>query len=127
MKIYKFLIVLVFLFFYNCQKNISEINFINLYTTTITSVKCENLKKAPSVKNVILSDEENDKLLNNFSKLKPAPNGLNIDARVYGSIYDGSKKLDFCSGIGVIEINNKKYLVDKYLRDNLITLTQGKR
>lgn len=125
-KMYKFLIIFIFLFFYNCQKNIPEINFINLYTTTITSVKCENLRKASNVKSIILSDEENDNLLSSFSKLKPASKDLSIDARVYGSIYDGSKKLDFCSGIGVIEINNKKYLVDKNLRDNLLMLTQGK-
>lgn len=120
------LIIFMFLLFINCQKPKSEIHYISLYTTTITLVKCENLKKSSTTKSIVLSDEENDELVNIFSHLKPLKKNLGIDARVYGSVYDGSKKISFCSSVGVIEINNKKYLVDDKLREYLLMLTSKK-
>lgn len=113
----------MFLLFFNCQKPKSEIHYISLYTSTITLLKCENLKKSSNTKSIVLSDEENNELVNIFYHLKPIKENLGIDARVYGSVYDGSKKMNFCSSIGVIEINNKKYSVDDNLREYLLMLT----
>lgn len=93
----------------------------------IRSINCDSLKFHSNKKQLILSNEENNKLVNIFSQLKPIQKALDIDARVYGSIYDGSKKLDFCSGIGVVEINEKKYFVNDELREYLLMLTTRKK
>lgn len=109
----------------NCQKQKGEIHYISLSTNTITFIKCENLKNSPNKKNHILSEKENDTLICLFSNLKVLQKDLDVDARIYGSIIDGSQKIDFCSGIGVIEINNKKYSVDNNLRLYLLKLTKN--
>ncbi|HAY3551429.1 hypothetical protein KRE47_10525 [Elizabethkingia meningoseptica] len=112
---------------FSCQKQEGQIYYINIGISPIRSIDCDNLKLHPDKKQLILSNEENSKLVNLFSQLKPIQKSLDVDARVYGSVYDGSKKLDFCSGIGVIEINNNKYFVDDSLREYLLVLTTKKK
>jgi|GEM_PF-1988176 len=115
--------ILLLSLFFSCQKQKGQIYYINMGISPIRSIDCNNLKLHTDKKQLILSNEENSKLVNLFSRLKPIQESLDVDARVYGSVYDGSKELDFCSGIGVIEINNKKYFVDDSLREYLLILT----
>lgn len=119
--------ILLLSLLFGCQKQEGEIYYINMGISPIRSIDCNSLKLHPNKKQLILSNEENSKLVNLFSKLKPIQGSLDVDSRVYGSVYDGSKKLDFCSGIGVIEINNKKYFVDDNLREYLLILTTKKK
>lgn len=97
---------------------------MGLYTTTITLVKCENLKKSTHLKKVTLSPEQDKEILNIFSQLKPIKENLDVDARLYGFINDGSQRLDFCMSATIIEINGKKYSVDNSLRTYIIKLTK---
>lgn len=110
-----------------CNKPKGELHYMNLYSTTITLLKCENLKKSSQLRNLILSDKENDALLDVFSKLQPINNNLDIDARMYGIIYKGSEKLNFCMSTTIIEINNEKYFVDDQLREYMLMLTTQKK
>ena len=110
--------------FLSCQKQQAEIHSIGFYTTTITLVSCEKLKKASHKKSKVLLDEENAKLLILFSKLKPIESDTNLDARLYGYVYDKSQKINFCMNIGIIEINGKKFNVSDELKQYMLLLSR---
>ncbi len=110
-----------------CQKPKSEIHYIGLYTSVITSLSCDNLKKATHKSNLILSEKENNELLTLFSHLTPTANDINIDARLYGFVWDEkNKRSDFCMNLGLIELNGKKYFVNDELRKYVLKLTKEK-
>lgn len=119
-----FLIIFSYSIFISCQKQQSEIHSIGFYTTTITSVSCEKLKKTSHKKSKILSDEENAKLLTLFSQLKPIESDVNLDARLYGNVYDKSKEINFCMNIGIIEINGMKFYVSDDLKQYMLFLSK---
>lgn len=123
MKILNILFILFLLIMSSCKNPKGEIEYIDIYTTTARSISCENLKKAKYKKKVLLSTPENHKLLKLITTLKPADSDWNIDARLYGFVYDGSEKLNFCMSTTIIEINNKKFFVDDELRDYIVKLT----
>ncbi|WP_185287649.1 hypothetical protein [Chryseobacterium lactis] len=113
---------------FSCQKQKSEIHYIGLYTTTITSLSCADLKKATHKTDLTLSEKENNELMQLFSRLKLAANDVNIDARLYGSIINEKKEnLNFCMNLGFIELNGKKYVVDDELREYILKLTERKK
>lgn len=116
------LIVIIFTFL-NCKKQEGELHYISMYISPVRSINCDSLKSSNHLKNLKLTIEEQKSLVSNFSQLKLAEVNLDVDARVFGSIEKDSKKYDFCAGIGVIEINNKKYMVDDNLRNYLLKLT----
>jgi hypothetical protein len=119
------LIISLFSILFSCQNQKSEIHYIGLYTTTITSLNCENLKKATHKKNLNLSGQQNEELLKMFSELKPVTKDVNIDVRLYGFIFNKEyKRLDFCMNIGFIEINNKKYFVSEKLKEYILKITK---
>lgn len=122
-----FITILLCSLFFGCQKQDGQIYYIDMRISPIRSIHCDSLKLHPNKKQLILSNEENNKLANIFSQLKPIQESLDIDARVYGYVYNGSKKMDFCSGIGIIKINEKKYLVNDKLREYLLKLTTQKK
>lgn len=122
---YNLSIILLFVLF-GCQEQKSEIQYIDIYTTTIRSITCENLRKSTHKNQLSLSSMESKKLSKMFSDLKPAESDWNIDARLYGIIYDKAKKLNFCMSTTIIEINNKKYFVNDQLRDYVVKLTTKK-
>jgi len=107
----------------SCKKSKGELHYINLYSTTITLLKCENLKKSSQLKNIILSEKENSEMLTIFSHLKPVKDNFDVDSRLYGTVYESSKRFDFCMSTTIIEINNKKFFVDDELRDYIVKLT----
>lgn len=119
-----FLIIFSYSIFFSCQKQQAEIHYIGFYTTTITLVNCEKLKKSSHKKSKILSDEENTELLTLFSQLKPIENNTNLDARLYGCVYDRSQKINFCMNIGIIEINGKKFHVSDKLKQYMLLLSK---
>lgn len=123
----KILLTAGMLSFSGCRKIEPEVHFINLYTTTVTRIPCENLKKSGSTQTIVLSDKENDRLTGLFSRLQPVDKNLDIDARMYGFVYSGTKKLDFCLNPGLIEINTGKFLVSPELRNFLVELTNKSR
>lgn len=125
-SIYTLLAVVIF-FLSGCQQSGPEIHFINLYTTTVIWIPCENLKKSGSTQTIMLSDEENDRLTGLFSRLQPVDKNLNIDARMYGFVYSRTEKLDFCLSASLIEINTRKFLVSPELRNFLVELTDKSR
>lgn len=100
-----------------------ELNYMNMLISPTRSINCDSLKSSNHIKHLKLTIEEQKYLVSNFSQLKLAEVDLEVDARVFGSIEKDSKKYDFCAGIGVIEINNKKYFVDDNLRNYLLKLT----
>lgn len=111
-------------FFSNCTEQNGEINYINLYSTSIISIKCESLKTYSQLKNKSLTNEERKKIASAFSKLKLSEKGFNVDARIFGFFEFESKQYNFCGGINIIEINNKKYFVDENLRRIIVNLTR---
>lgn len=113
--------------FSGCRRMEPEVHFINLYTTTVTRIPCENLKKSGITQTIMLSDEENDRLTGLFSRLQPVDKNLDIDARMYGFVYSGTEKLDFCLSASLIEINTRKFLVSPELRNFLVGLTDESR
>ncbi|AYZ11964.1 hypothetical protein EGY05_08520 [Chryseobacterium arthrosphaerae] len=128
MKVIFKLFLTIFLFLVlSCQKQEGQIYYIDMGISPVRSINCDSLRLHPNKKQLTLSNDENNKLINIFSKLIPVKNNLDVDARLYGFVYDGSKKLDFCSGIGVIELNGKKYLVNDSLREYMIKLTLRKK
>lgn len=120
------LISLVFLFsvILSCNKQRGEFRYINLYATTIIDVKCENLRRSSNLKTIQLSDIETNKLIEIFSKLEPIKEYNGIDARLFGSFYQDSKKINICMSINIIEINGKQYSVNSELRDYMMYLTE---
>lgn len=108
----------------NCsQKKIAEIHFINLYTTTIIAVKCEDLKKSTHLKNLTLDSDETENLLKLFKNLKPASSNYKVDARLFGVAKNGSEKTEFCMSAGVIDLNGKRYFVNDELRNFILKLS----
>lgn len=126
MRIFHNLSIILLLVLFSCQNQKGEIHYIDIYTTTVRSVTCENLMQSTHKKKLLLSNIENMELSKIFSNLKPAESGWNIDARIYGIVYDRAKRLDFCMSTTIIEINNKKYFVNDQLRDYIIKLTTKK-
>ncbi len=124
--IFYILLTAILISFLGCQRSNPEIHFINLYTTTITLVQCENLKKSPSTRKIVLTDRENDILADLFSHLQPVQRNPDIDARMYGFVYRRTEKLDFCLSVTIVEINDRKFLVSPELRDYLVKLTKSK-
>ena len=118
----KYLISLLVLFI-SCSEKTGELQYINLYTTTIISINCDEVVKSNGVKKLIFSKEEEAELIKIFSKLKPADSDWNIDARVFGFIFENSTKLRFCMSTTIIEINGKKYFVNDELRDYILKIT----
>lgn len=121
-------IIFLYSVFFSCQKRKSEIHYIGLYTATVTSVSCENLKKATHKTDLILSEKENNELLKLFSQLKPIGNDVNINARLYGEVInENAERSDFCMNLGFIELNGKKYMVNDELREYILQLTKKKK
>ncbi|MDG4655282.1 hypothetical protein, partial [Chryseobacterium arthrosphaerae] len=83
--------ILLLAFFFSCQQQEGEIQYINLYITTVKAIDCESLRKSEHKKKLSLNDVENKKLLRIFSDLKSAESDWNIDARLYGFIYNNSE------------------------------------
>lgn len=110
----------------SCHKQKGEFRYINLYTTTITAVKCENLRKSSNLKTIQLSDIETNKLIEIFSTLEPIKEYSGIDSRLFGFFYQDSKKINICMSINIIEINGKQYSVNSELRDYMMHLTEKK-
>lgn len=117
------LLFVIFSTFLNCTKQEGELHYISMYISPIRSINCDSLKAHSQLKYLELSINEQNNLIDTFTRLKLAGDGWEVDARVFGSIEKDSKKYDFCAGIGVIEINNKKYIVDDNLRNYLLKLT----
>ena len=110
----------------SCNKQKCEFRYINLYTTTITAVKCENLRKSSNLKTIQLSDIEANKLIEIFSTLEPIKEYSRIHARLFGFFYQDSKKINICMSINIIEVNGKQYSVNNELRDYMTHLTEKK-
>lgn len=119
-----FIFILVLFNCYSCEKKHSEINYIFLNTTTVVALSCNDLANSSQIKNLILSDDNNERLAKIFSKLKPAESDWNVDARISGFIYNNSTKLNFCMSSTIIEINGKKYFVNDELRSYMISITK---
>lgn len=117
-------LVLLFSMFTSCQKQKTQLHYINLYSTTITDVKCENLKKSTNLKSIRLSDKENNKLLELFKTLKRTDKETTVDARLFGTIDQDSKKINICMSINFININGEKFYVNNALRNYLMSLTE---
>ncbi|MDY3529829.1 hypothetical protein PG593_08580 [Riemerella anatipestifer] len=96
---------------------------MDMRLATLKMISCEELKRYDKKKQLILTDMENDKLVTLFSKLELTNKKETIDTRLYGVVYDGSNKLEFCSGIGFIDINNRQYIMTDELRDYFVELT----
>lgn len=126
MRIFHNLSIILLLVLFSCQNQKGEIQYIDIYITTVRSITCENLKKSTHKKKLLLSNTENKELSKMFSDLKPAESDWNIDARLYGIVYNGAEKLNFCMSTTIIEINNKKYFVNDQLRDYIVKLTTKK-
>lgn len=118
-----FLLFVVSSIFLNCKKQEGELHYISMYISPTIRISCDNLKSSSHLKHLDMTVEEQNNLIDAFSQLKLAEDGWGVDARVFGSIEKDSKKYEFCAGIGVIDINNKKYIVNDYLRNYLIKLT----
>lgn len=121
----KYLIPILLIFISSCGKEKkSEINYsINLYSTSIIRIKCENLRNSTNIKNVKLTKSESTHLYKIIQNLEVCDQDYGIDARLYGSIYIENKKMDFCMSTTIIEVDNKKFYVDSNLRNYIIKLT----
>lgn len=121
-----FLIAFVLYLLCSCQKEEGKIYYIDMSISPIRSIHCDSLRQSSAKKQLVLSNESNNKLSKIFSNLKPTEATRDIDARVYGWVYEETQTLNFCMGIGVIEINNKKYFVNDELRDYMRKITTKK-
>lgn len=119
-------LVLFFSVISSCNQQKTELHYINLYTTTIVAVRCENLKKYTNLKTVTLSQNQDKKLIQLLSTLKPLKEKQSIDARLFGSLYQKSQKIDICMSINIIEINGKQYFVSSDLKDYLMSIMKEK-
>ena len=122
----KYLISFFLLFFISsCEKqNRSEINYINLYSTSIVRIDCENLKKSSNLKKAQLTDFESKQFLEIIKNLKICDQDFGIDSRVFGTIYNRKNVNNFCMSTTINEINQRKYFVDDQLRNFNIKLTK---
>ncbi|MDY3315904.1 hypothetical protein PG357_04380 [Riemerella anatipestifer] len=126
MKKIKYLVsvFLIFILFLDCQERQDRyIYYVDMRLATLKMISCEKLKRYDKKKQLILTAMENDKLVTLFSKLELTNKKETIDTRLYGVVYDGSNKLEFCSGIGFIDINNRQYIMTDELRDYFVELT----
>lgn len=119
----KFFLIFICFLFCSCKSPQSEIQYINLYITTVKALSCKELEQSSNKKKHILSKVEVSKLLVLFSQLKPADSEWNVDARVSGFVFDGSKRVDFCMSSTIIEIKGIKYFVNENLRKFVLKIT----
>lgn len=103
-----------------------ELNYINLNDEIIVNVSCEDLKKNYSTNKIQLTDNEEEDLIRLFKSLKTTGKNWNIDARLFGFIYDNERKINFCMGNNIILINEKFYFVDDNLRKYIVKLTTNR-
>ncbi|MBM7421438.1 MULTISPECIES: hypothetical protein [Chryseobacterium] len=127
----KFLIIGINLFccflFFSCEKkDFGELNFINLRTQTIVNVSCEQLKTKYSTERKNLKEQESKKLLDLFKNLKKADEDWKTNARIFGSVKNGSLRKDFCMGNNIINIEGYNYFVDDSLRNYILLITEIK-
>lgn len=119
-----FPVIFLLIIFNSCKEKHAEIQFMNLYATTIIEVKCEDFKQATDLQKVTLNRSQTNKLLGFLENLKPASSDYTVDARLSGTIYNGSEQIDICMSSNIINVNNKRYFVGEKLREYVIELTK---
>ncbi|SIT26171.1 hypothetical protein SAMN05421786_1212 [Chryseobacterium ureilyticum] len=123
------LFIYIILTTYSCSKtNLNgELNYIDLNDEIIVNVSCADLKRNYKTDKIKLTGNEEKDLIELFRSLKAANEKWSVDARLFGFIYDNNgRKVNFCMGNNIININGSNYFVDESLRNYILEKTRIK-
>ncbi|WP_411812419.1 hypothetical protein ACLB9Y_04620 [Chryseobacterium scophthalmum] len=122
------LFIYIILTFCSCSKTDlkGELNYTDLNDEIIANVSCADLKRDYKTSKIELTDNEEKNLIGLFNSLKTANEKWNVDARLFGFIYDDGRKVNFCMGNNIINIDGSNYFVDENLRNYILEKTRIK-